>query len=82
MFSLGALWLGQRVKRRAQGRRRVLRENGREEEEQEEESGVLQRCCHGDDLSSNCQGGPLGYSCRRKKRQKKKFSNSVQHFSI
>lgn len=74
MFFLCALWLGQWVKQqRGRGRRhcRVLRENGWEEEEQEEaghrrEHGVLRGRCHGGDLSSNCQGGPLGYSWKKR----------------
>lgn len=73
MFFLHALRLGQRVKQRcSRGRRdgKVLREGSWEEEEQEEAGhrrgdGVLRGRCHGDDLSSNCQGGPLRYSCRR-----------------
>lgn len=73
MFFLGALWLGQWVKQRwGRGGQdgRVLRGDGWEEEEQEEAGhrragGVLRGRCHGDDLSSNCQGGPLRYSWRR-----------------
>lgn len=79
MFFLCALRLSERVEQRrgrARRDRRVLRANSWEEEEVEEEEeeeeasqkrgvGVLWGRCHGDDLSSNCQGGPLGKSWRR-----------------
>ncbi len=70
MFLLHALWLGRLVKQRCSRCSRdsgVLREGGWKEEKQEEAGhrrggeGLRGRC-HGDDLSSNCQGGPLGYS--------------------
>lgn len=47
---------------------RVLHKDTREVEEEHEKAGhkqgggVLRGRCHGGDLSSNCQGGPLGYS--------------------
>lgn len=72
MFLLGAIQLDHRVEERRGGcgrRGRSRREERREEEEQQKagetrrEGGVLR---HGGDLSSNCQDGPLGCSCRRR----------------
>lgn len=72
MFLLGTIQLDHRVEERRGGcgrRGRSRREERREEEEQQKagetrrEGGVL---CHGGDLSSNCQDGPLGCSCRRR----------------
>lgn len=75
MLFLCALWLGQRVEQRRQRGcwdSRVLCENSWKEEEQKEAShergvGVLGGRRHGDDLSSSCQGGPLGISWSREK---------------
>lgn len=66
MLLLGALRLAQRVERHwARRNRRVLRGDGcQEEEEQEVTGGVPGGRRHGDDLSSNCQAGPLGRSWR------------------
>lgn len=73
MLLLCALRMRQRVHQRNVGRLRDggdLRKEAWEEEEEEEGEmaghrrwgGVLRGWCHGADLSSNCQAGPLGYS--------------------